>query len=1629
MAPDVINLARRVLPFNPSAYIGKGKKFPASSDALPEVHAALADVLELPASHASLLPDRDTSIKDFLDLPLPRESAAFVFTKPDIWFSKDAPTGDFEVLRTRSIPSQTFLATLTSLVGQAWLDGCKSTVDPCFNDGRDRLPLWVLTFWKEMVCVSQDQIMWGRSRDWLKKALEKNGITDIDRDALMAVLALFSVLGWDTKIGHSWTNFNLASILSWQWLLDDHIDMMMADLAARAAADPELEGKIIIAPLHFSAAITAGAKKKTYTKEETPLLARYQEHIQKTSLTKLYFPVHVKENHWIAGVIDFKKRLIGTGDGCVGKSIPPRTFIKDLKHWLKLQFGGKDFTYQGDSLEHGDQLDSSSCSIITGNTVAVDVFGDVLWSQEHAAAAHANCFMRLIGSPAIRKMAIPVPKLSKVTAETPAEISIAVALGDHNCPDLKEFSLDTSLLNPVTVDTQPPAPDVDCEMPSEESPREQTLDYLGDHGDIGVDDDETSGIDGDEDSGRGDKMDIDGDSIPRPLLPKKPATLLSFFAKKQKPPAVNPKRSRELDSDLDESVDLDAIQPPKKLKKANGTGTSKSAAQKLRDTYNSGELTVKTADFKKYARWQKKLRADDPKVEFHPTDVKCARHSKCGVFILMGEPYQAGKWMFHLDKDCSVLHPESKKRKGPGNGLADVPMLTNLWEGATSDGARQAASDGHLGWWWQIGINQKIVTDTQAHERQWTNNHSNMRVFSAAGCSSVLGNHQFKQAIQLPVPDDENYLSVNEKYRNQLLGGLYARSIGLKEIIETADAKNTPCIKFAQGTLKGKYTDFSVFEGLVEAMVMKVDCLERGIGMQNFKYSPAWDEMSHIINIHSLRAPRALEKHFVMRMQHSFQAKEAREPRFPMVICDRTFELVQDYLTALKYDGPVGLSVDDTKLFSGLRMYYDSKEKADFLVGGVDGPIQVADPEAMKKILADTTVIRGLKLHIWCLTIPIPGITPLVVAAMPIANDNTADDLLPHMEKVLFGLLQRKIRVVSYANDGTETERSVQRKLVEKGENIIRYTITSPVPGAPDLELEITTFFGYPVIMIQDSKHALKTFRNNLFTGAHMLTFGNYTAIFRRIYELAMAPNSPMFRRDVERLDRQDDAAATRLFCATVLEFLSENHPEYIGEIVYLFVFGELVDSYQSRTISHMERIQLALRAHYFLDAWANYLEATSYKQSQYFLSREAVDIARYLIEGIISLVIVHRDHVPGGIPLLPWYHSSEPCEHTFGNSRDIVKDFTYLDFIFMIPKLRVTMREAVLSGKTSHANATAAGYNHTYFETLGADLEALATYPLDSDIQMAAQAAAESDSLVALLGIAPSQLRQTPQARTHLQPMLPSIGSWLKDDSVSDEESEEEFDDDDPNATSEAEQLQAMIDMYEHPDAPVLGVKDDRKIMSLTCASITITADEQMRINQFSQLDDEVSEEILGDEHVTIQEALASFATPVLPPLQLNDEISKLFGVGPETSIADLDFKPLISQRRLHQTRQAATCCRTSQTPRSDAQKESPESTRGQILQQFHVILKEHDQTRGVGTTLERQARWTTNLKPAAGNSANAAAASVVVASKAATRRKKLFNDANVPRFELVATAGLTHFQKLTLNDFGIVWTESDCE
>lgn len=158
-----------------------------------------------------------------------------------------------------------------------------------------------------------------------------------------------------------------------------------------------------------------------------------------------------------------------------------------------------------------------------------------------------------------------------------------------------------------------------------------------------------------------------------------------------------------------------------------------------------------------------------------------------------------------------------------------------------------------------------------------------------------------------------------------------------------------------------------------------------------------------------------------------------------------------------------------------------------------------------------------IKVRLWCLQIPLPKAAPILVAALPISNSLSAETLLGYLETVLFGLLDRGIKVVSYACDGTEVERSVQQMLTEKADSFITHIIKSTHRGCANVTINIPVFRGQPVVMIQDSKHGLKTYRNNMFSGARLLTMGNFTAMYIRIREMAFQQGSPLYHRDVDK--------------------------------------------------------------------------------------------------------------------------------------------------------------------------------------------------------------------------------------------------------------------------------------------------------------------------------------------------------------------------------------------------------------------------------------------------------------------------------------------------------------------------------
>ncbi|KAJ7271321.1 hypothetical protein B0H12DRAFT_985359, partial [Mycena haematopus] len=94
---------------------------------------------------------------------------------------------------------------------------------------------------------------------------------------------------------------------------------------------------------------------------------------------------------------------------------------------------------------------------------------------------------------------------------------------------------------------------------------------------------------------------------------------------------------------------------------------------------------------------------------------------------------------------------------------------------------------------------QREVRDTQQHEQKWLNDHAHLRIYSAAcektvpaqtprtlpcsACTDLLSRKSFKVALNKTVKDPKNHI-YTKLYINKTLGEIYARAIGLQEIIE-----------------------------------------------------------------------------------------------------------------------------------------------------------------------------------------------------------------------------------------------------------------------------------------------------------------------------------------------------------------------------------------------------------------------------------------------------------------------------------------------------------------------------------------------------------------------------------------------------------------------------------------------------------------------------------------------------------------------------------------------------------------------------------------------------------------------------------------------------------------------------
>ncbi|GBC53360.2 hypothetical protein GLOIN_2v1772310 [Rhizophagus irregularis DAOM 181602=DAOM 197198] len=488
-------------------------------------------------------------------------------------------------------------------------------------------------------------------------------------------------------------------------------------------------------------------------------------------------------------------------------------------------------------------------------------------------------------------------------------------------------------------------------------------------------------------------------------------------------------------------------------------------------------------------------------------------------------------------------------------------------------------------------------------------------------------------------------------------------------------------ITLADKATNGAFKEKPVFTGLYEVMVQAAIRKDNNKGKQNIQYNEDFTNFLIILgSFNTLTNPNL------------------------------SFENVAKFkrlIDTLNYRGPIVAMSDNTKLKPALR--YNP------VLGCIVGSTLSTEQTKINKYEDIQPIINNIKtkkaiakdVRAYILQIPLPNFPPVVIAL--IANngsDNMSTITSFHQELLTQIAPQLNLPILSIGSDGAIVEFKAQ-VAIQSYSTDERLTFKNNKLGV-DFSCPIFPNVG-PVIRVQDPKHAKKTSRNAIMSGARLLTLGSSTARFEQLLKLSNLSNSVMYHHDVIKLDRQDDGAAYRVFCSENLRNCHGTHnieEDMRGLFVYLFIMGELIDSYLNREITPLERIRMSMTSFFFLRFWREYVTNMSEKYpdfisvSKNFLADQSFAIFISLAESMM--------------------HGSEACEHFFGMARQINSDFNYSELLQLVPKISqcakaLRTRNITLEKEKSVRDGYHFDYNMGNISS--SKLTKLCAWPSDTDI------------------------------------------------------------------------------------------------------------------------------------------------------------------------------------------------------------------------------------------------------------------------------------------------------------------------
>ncbi|KAA1137387.1 hypothetical protein PGTUg99_002465 [Puccinia graminis f. sp. tritici] len=524
---------------------------------------------------------------------------------------------------------------------------------------------------------------------------------------------------------------------------------------------------------------------------------------------------------------------------------------------------------------------------------------------------------------------------------------------------------------------------------------------------------------------------------------------------------------------------------------------------------------------------------------------------------------------------------------------------------------------------------------------------------------------------------------------------------------------------FAAQAEAGRFNNLEPFKGLIMAVAIRNERERQGKALTGVQFSASFDDFMMTLAAISPRGAQLLRETFAgrtLRSQRHIRAKNSLQLADGLSLMN--FERVSSILKDLNYTGPLAIGSDQTVCLKSLRTYNG------FLVGAQGGDVKFDTEEKLKEITERIILEKSLcsKLRAYTIQVPLPGIPTYVVALLASKDKENSTDIIETHKQVLYLCNQAGMKIISISSDGAANELSAQMEVVNLSDSHLVFSrpkqgidIKIPLVGSPPL----------PLVGIQDPKHARKTSVNQLLSGARLLCFGKYWFSILHLLVIVESENSSLYVKDIFNSDKQDDGRAYRVMNEFTLKIALE-HEECTGLAIYLFILGELCDSWLNQTMSHFDRIVSAYTSHFFLARWHQYLREQENSTNGVMsfnrngISHQSHKIFSTLADSLLGLILSHREFYPD-TPLMPWKHGTEACEHIFGWMRVILPNFTVLDARQMMPKIFIIVK-SIMSGKVKmpKSDHIHSGYQYSFSDSVVFDpklTSALKKFPNDNQI------------------------------------------------------------------------------------------------------------------------------------------------------------------------------------------------------------------------------------------------------------------------------------------------------------------------